>query len=611
MNLPAQLDKGNSPRTSFHTIKGCRLDEFPPADEDVWRERFQAELERARASTPAGSAPHDGIPLRPLYRPQEVPDDAGRNAYPGFAPFARGLRASGYLKAPWTIFQDIPLRNPAAANSMARHELAHGATGLLLIPDWPVPGNPAGANPNAEAGPPLAGLAEFTLDELDRVLEGIDLERVPMLLRCGHSAFAVGVLLAGLARRRHGTAAGLRGGVALDPLGGLAATGRVPGSLPRAYDQIAGLTRWARQGAPEFQAFCCHGDPWHEAGADAVQQLGLVLATAVEYLRELHARGLPVDQAAAHASLALSVGTHCLVEIAKFRAVRMLWAEVLKSLGAPEAAPRLAVHARTGAWNKTIHEPSVNILRTTVEAFAAVVGGCDTLHVGAFDAVAGAPSEASRAIARNLQLILRDEWHLDQFLDPAGGSWCIESVTHQLAHEAWTVFQTIEQAGGMAAALRQGLPQQQVARTAEARRQELTSARRRVVGVNWHPNPAEWPPPMDAGHPAAASGPPRLRPWDPSASARHRDALARVASQTNWSDAGSFAACLEAAVAGASVGELTQAVTRSVLPDALAPPVAAERAAAHLERLGPELERFRSPAPAGAEVPNGLTKDSG
>ncbi len=180
-----------------------------------------------------------------------------------------------------------------------------------------------------------------------------------------------------------------------------------------------------------------HSRAWHEAGGHAVQELAFTLATAIEYLREMNQRDLDVNTVAPRMRFAMTVGTKFFMEIAKLRALRMLWSRAVAELGGNEDAQKLTLHVRTSLWNKTTRDPHTNILRATVEAFAGALGGCNSMQVGAFDEVVRPPDDFSRRLARNTQLVLQKECHLTRVIDPAGGSWYVEAATADLAARAW------------------------------------------------------------------------------------------------------------------------------------------------------------------------------
>lgn len=278
-----------------------------------------------------------------------------------------------------------------------------------------------------------------------------------------------------------------------DPLGQLVSEGVLPGSLEQAYNLMYRLTVEARHAAPSRKPIRVHGTPYYESGGHAAQELAFALATGVEYLRAMVQRGLTIEEVAPRLQFVFALGTHYFMEIAKLRAARHLWANIVNAFGGNAAAQEMAIHSQTGRRNKTLFDPYVNLLRTTVEVFAGVVGGSDSVEAGSFDELANTPGEAGRRLARNIRLILNEEGHVNVVCDPAGGAWFVEKLTDDLGRAAWAIFQEVERQGGMAKALENGWPQAQIAQIADQRRANLATRQDVLVGTNMYPNLHEPP----------------------------------------------------------------------------------------------------------------------
>lgn len=563
------------------------LAEFAAVTRAGWKALVEAELKGAPFEKKMLTPTYEGIVLQPLYGPEDGARVAHAASLPGFAPFVRGARAAGYPGRPWEVSQEISAASPAAFNDAARTYLQRGLTALNVVldqatrngadPDWAAP---------AEVG--AGGLSIATFEDVDRAFEGIDLETVPLFVRSGASGMPFAALLVALARARRKDLGKLRGCVEVDPLGVLAHEGRLPQSLAGAYREMAALTGWMAANAPRMQTICVHGRAWHEAGGNAVQELAFTLATAAEYLRALHGLGLDVDVVAPRMRLAFTVGVQFFVEIAKLRAARMLWARLVSAVGGSTESQRASLHIRTSRFNKTVYDPYVNLLRTTVEAFAGVLGGCDSLQVGAFDEVVRTPDEFSERVARNQQLVLREECHLTQVIDPAGGSWFVETLTDDLARRAWALFQEIEKMGGMAKAMAAGWPQKEVARVAEERLKNVARRRDSVIGTNAYANPTEQPLEARVGDPSSYH---RRRVAQVAGArtsaedARHGQVLAALTDIVGLNGSELFAAAVSAAAAGATLGEVTRAVRIEDRPDAPVTPVCLTRLSSQFEHL--------------------------
>ena len=451
-------------------------------------------------------------------------------------------------------------------------------------PDW--------AQPD-EVG--SGGLSVSTLADLDRALDGIDLDKITLLVRSGGAAMPFAALLVALARKRKKTAEGLCGCIEMDPLGVLSHEGKLPQSLDSAYREMAAFTRWAAERAPKLQTVCIHSRAWNEAGSNAVQELAFALATAVEYLRQMSKRGLPVNVTAPRTRFAVTVGVKFFTEISKLRALRMLWSRAVAAAGGDASAQKLSLHVRTSRWNKTVYDPYNNMLRTTIEAFAGVLGGCDSMQVSAFDEILRQPDDFSQRIARNTQLILQKECNLEHVIDPAGGSWYVEVLTAELANRAWALFQEIEKLGGMEAALRAGFPQKLVSEKAVEKLKAVTGRRDAIVGVNQYANVKEKPleiPPVDTvafhKHRVQTIASHRTSLEDDENEA----VLASLAKIVVFKDVELFEACVTAVTAGATIGEVTRAIRINDSPSAPITPVCITRMAAPIEQMRAAMDRY-------------------
>jgi methylmalonyl-CoA mutase len=580
--------KGPQPTT------GRLLDEFAPVAFEDWRKLVQTELKDAPFDKKMFTATPEGIKLRPIYQRQDIASLPHVNSFPGFAPFVRGTHAAGYVLQPWSISQEIAFSSAREFNHAARNSISRGLNALNMVldqatrdghdPDWASP---------EQVG--FGGLSVATLDDLDHALDGINLESTSLFIRSGASAMPFAALLVALARKRKETPTALRGCIEMDPLGVLAHQGKLPQSVKGAYREMAVLTRWATEHAPYLQTICVHSRAWHESGANALQELAFTLATGVEYLRAANQRGLDVDLVAPRMRFAVTVGENLFMEIAKLRALRMLWSRIISALDGNESSQKLALHVRTSQWNKTVYDPYNNMLRATVEAFAGVLGGCDSMQVGAFDEVIRRPDDFSQRIARNTQLILQKECHLNHVIDPAGGSWFVESLTADLAQGAWNLFQQVEKLGGMEAALRAELPQKSVAATAQEKIKAVNRRRDSVVGVNQYVNAKEKPLEQPAED-ARAFHKRRVQQVASHRTSLEEDqseiVLEKLAKVVEAKGSDLFEACLEAVTAGATLGEITRAVRISDSPCAPVRPVWITRAAAALEQLRAATDQF-------------------
>ncbi|GAA4816511.1 methylmalonyl-CoA mutase family protein [Streptomyces ziwulingensis] len=458
--------------------------EFPDPTHEQWQHlvagvlrKSGAEVSDAEAEHKLSTALEDGLRTRPLYTARDTAPDPGP---PGFAPFVRGGRAEGNTGGGW----DVRQRHTTADASTVLADLENGVTSL-----WLAVGEGSGIEVAA----------------LGSVLDGVHLDLAPVILDAGAETGPAARRLLGLYEERGVAADAVRGNLGADPLGHEARTGR-----PYDFAAAAEEVRLRADRYPGLRAMTVDALPYHEAGGSAAQELGCALATGVAYLRELTGAGLSVEQACAQLEFRYAATADQFLTVAKLRAARRLWARVAEVSGAPRAGAQLQ-HAVTSPVMMTRRDPYVNMLRTTVAALAAGVGGADAVTVLPFDHSLGSPDAFARRIARNTSTILIEESHLSRVIDPAGGSWYVERLTDELAHSAWEFFQGIERAGGQGAALRSGAIGERVAETWAARSVKLAKRREPVTGVSEFPHLAEKPVVRAPAPEPLSGGLPRVR----------------------------------------------------------------------------------------------------
>jgi methylmalonyl-CoA mutase len=586
----------NSSGTSGSAGAGDRLlAEFPIPTLEQWHDEVVRLLKGAPYEKKMLTQTWEGITLQPMVTRQDVAGLSFARVQPGDAPYVRATAPLGHRLHGWDVAQELPYPTYESFNEALRFDMERGQTAVNLLLDR---ATQAGLDPDqakvGEVG--CGGTSIASLAGLAKALDGVNLETTPLYVQPGSAALPFAALVVALMRKRSQDVASLRGSIGMDPLCGLVSLGTLPLSIERAYEELALLTRWAMRHAPAVKTLAAYSFPYHDAGGNAVQELAFTLATAVEHLRQLERRGLGVDDVAPRVLFGFSVGSNFFMEIAKLRAARMLWARVVEASGGAEASRHMTVHARTSSWNKTTFDCHVNILRATTEAFSAVMGGADSMHVGAFDEALGLPSELGRRIARNTQTILKEECHFDAVVDPAGGSWYVEKLTAEVAGKAWALFQQIEAEGGMLAALGKGTPQRLVAETAAKRRQAIAERREVIVGVNQYPNAGEVPVQPSLPDYAAIYRERVARLQVLRSSASHAEdarVMAKLQAIMETSGEAMFEAVVEAALNGATIGEFAHVVRRDAGERPTVEPVAIHRGAAPFEDLRHKVLAWR------------------
>jgi methylmalonyl-CoA mutase len=461
--------------------------EFDVATRDEWRALVAGVLRKAgRDELPdpvedaLGVTVATGVRIEPLYTAEDAGDLPAAIGVPGLAPFVRGSRAGGDPAAPggWDVRQRHAHPDPAVTKEAIAADLENGVTSLWLV----------------------VGDGAIGVDALGDVLSDVLLDLAPVTVQGGLPAAEAFLALV------DGKDLAPGGSLGLDPLGVQAASGEA--------QDLSGLADVARRAAahPGLRTVVVDATVFADAGASAVEELGCSLAAGTAYLRALTEGGLSVDEAFAALEFRYSASADQFTTIAGLRAARRLWDRVGEVSDASTDARAQRQHAVTSSVMTTKHDPWVNMLRTTVACFAAGVGGADVVTVQPFDAALGLPDAFSRRIARNTQSLLVEEGHLARVLDPAGGSWYVESLTDSLARAAWDWFTEIERAGGLVAALDSGLVRDRIAAAWDARAKRLATRMDPITGVSEFPNLFEK---LPAREPAAdllpTGGLPRVR----------------------------------------------------------------------------------------------------
>lgn len=458
--------------------------EFEPTTYEAWKEEAIVSLKGGDFQKKLFTKTFENITLEPIYTPAHMEKIPALEETPGTGSFRRGIHAAGYRSHPWRIAQEIGLTLPEEANSAAKLELEKGATALRFALNG---ATLAGENPSWVKE---TGVSITTLEDMEKLLSGMDAD-IPLYVYAGASAASLVSLLAAAMTKKGDLIKHTAGCVGADPLGYWAQEGQLGISLDQLYDEAAHCVVWAGKNTPALRTLLVRGGVYHEGGANSVQELAYAFSTAIAYMNALRQRGLTADQIASQIMVEVHLGSNYFMEIAKLRAARMLWSQIAAAFGCSEENRKLHLLARTAAFNKTVYDPYVNMLRTTTEAFSAVVGGIEALTVAPFDEVIRPSDTFSRRISRNIQIMLQGECHLLQPVDPAGGSWYVETLTQQLAEAAWKLIQETEEAGGVEAALKTGKIQQDINAVLQERFKKLDRRADVAVGNNMYPNPGE------------------------------------------------------------------------------------------------------------------------
>ncbi len=434
--------------------------EFGPVTTEAWKEKILQDLKECSFEKLIWTSP-EGFQVRPFYREEDL---KGLEYLKDAAIHSDGHNA-------WEIRQDVMVKDFVEANCTALDALRHGATSLgFIIPD------------------------ESVIDEegMQVLLKDIYIDCININFITTLQSESVFRSLADYCEEKGIDPATINGSINTDPLGYLTTHGDYPGGIEKAFEHLAGLIKEARVKMPGMRITGVNGKYFAEAGAYIPEEIAFSMAVISEYLDRLSSRAISVDDISRSMQLNFSAGPAYFMEIAKLRAVRHLFAKLVKSWGpANNASLNCYIHSVTASWNQTVFDPNVNMLRATTESMAAVIGGTDSLTVSPFDRPFRHSTFFSERIARNTQIILKEEASMDKVADPAAGSYFIENLTDSIVTGVWELFLQVEEKGGYLKALEEGFIQERIQRSASRRDQDLATRKEILLGTNQYPNSGE------------------------------------------------------------------------------------------------------------------------
>jgi methylmalonyl-CoA mutase len=423
----------------------------------------------------------EGIRLNTVYGP----DDAIDSGWPGVPPFTRGPYATMYAGRPWTIRQYAGFSTAEESNAFYRRNLAAGQKGLSVAFDLATHRGYDSDNPRVAGDVGMAGVAIDSVEDMKLLFDGIPLDKMSVSMTMNGAVLPVMAFF---------IVAGEEQGVPHDQL-----TGTIQNDILKEFAVrntyiyppepsmriVADVIAYCAREMPNFNSISISGYHMHEAGATAVQELAYTLADGMEYVRVAQKSGLEIDEFAGRLSFFWGIGMNLFMEVAKLRAARTLWYRIMTELGAKnDRSKMLRTHCQTSGVSLTEQDAYNNIIRTTIEALAAVLGGTQSLHTNSFDEAIALPTDFSARIARNTQLILAEESGVTAVADPLGGSWYVEKLTRELEEKAWELIQEVEAHGGMTKAVAEGLPKHRIEEAAAARAAKVDTGETVIVGVN-------------------------------------------------------------------------------------------------------------------------------
>lgn len=458
-------------------------DDFPETNFEDWKKTVEKDLEGVNFEQRLKTKTYEGIYLQFIYTKKDTEKLHHTKNKPGFENFVRGTRPDGYLGKSWLISQETPYPLPEDFNSALRYDLGRGQNSINIIPDKTVQSLKFSEGIIGESGLTFSGLSD-----LSKALENIELTDYPIFIKAGYSNLPFLMLFGTYIEQKGYNKGKICGAIESDPIDFLLREGYLPISPENIFDEAAISTKWAIKNYPGIRTIGISSLQYHDSGANIVQEIGCSLSTAAEYIKQMMKRGIGINEISRSIRFTIGIGSLYFLEVAKLRAVKLLWSNIIDAFGGDEDAKKIFIHARTSYNNQTVYDPYVNMLRTTTEAFSAVIGGVDSLHTNWFDETIGLPDEFSRRIARNTQIILNEESHLNQLIDPAGGSYFVENLTEEIARKSWAYFQEIERRGGIFRALESGYIQEEIEKTVTEKKTNFSKRRTTQIGINAYAN---------------------------------------------------------------------------------------------------------------------------
>ena len=442
--------------------------EFPPVTTSQWEEQIAADLKGADYEKKLVWRTNEGFPVRPYYRGEDLAGLKYLDVLPGQFPYVRGNRKDAN---DWQVCQDFVIKDAGETNAKALDAIARGANAIGF----------------SACGKGM----ELDID-VPALLKGICTGCTPVHFDVGVNSLSVLKAVLKDAEGKKCGADGIRGSVFFDPLGRIAVCGCY-GANHKFVARTIGELLYLSQNLKEYRVIGIDAAHFQNCGATLVQELAIALAIGSEYLGLLTGSGFPINEVANRLHFRFAIGSNYFMEIAKFRAARLLWANIVKAFD-PDCSDEMAymyIHGETAEWNMCMYDPYVNLLRTTTEAMSGAIAGVDSLWVRPFDAAYRSPDAFSERIARNQQIILKEEAGMSKIIDPSAGSYYIENLTASIAEKAWELFLEIEDSGGYVIAMKDEFIQDIVKESADKRRAAVASRKETLLGTNQYANTGE------------------------------------------------------------------------------------------------------------------------
>ena len=437
--------------------------EFPPVSTEQWEEVINKDLKGADYNKKLVWRTIEGFNVKPYYRAEDLENLSYLNTNPDEFPFTRGKQARSNV---WDIRQDTKVKDPAEANRIAVEAVKGGCNSLGFC-----------------------AKQVKNLEDMSVLLAGIDLTKVKINFNCAEDFVALLKLFVEYLGTKGIDPKNVQGSLNFDMFKHALNHGDFCGGEEGEYALAKTLIEFADSNLPAFRVLTVNGNLFQNSGSSIVQELGFTLAAANELMANLTERGMAPEKVAKNMVFSFAIGSNYFMEMAKIRAARMLWSKIVEQYHpACDCAYKVFVHAASSVWNKSLYDAYVNMLRTTTETMSVAIAGADSISVAPFDLAFKDADDFSYRIARNQQILLKEESYLDKIADPAAGSYYIENLTDSIAQYAWNNFLAVEEKGGFAVAIRQGFVQDEIEKTATQRNNDIAMRKTVILGTNQYPN---------------------------------------------------------------------------------------------------------------------------
>ena len=446
-----------------HNEQTKLFSEFPPVSTSAWEQKILTDLKGADYNKKLVWKTGEGFDVNPYYRAENLQGLEYLKALPDGSPYVRGLRKENN---DWIVRQDFYSADPEESNAQALDATLKGVGAIGLRASYVT-----------------------THKQMSRLLAGIDFNKTGINFISSQSyPLTLELFIYEVGHRGEGGEK-VHGSINFDPISYLLLHGDFYVNWNHNLEETEYLLKTIQQRVPQFKAITVNGHYFQNAGSSLVQELAFSLNSANEYLAGLTEKGFSIDDVAPLIQFSLGIGSNYFMEIAKLRAARLLWTRMVEQYQPKrDESLKLFIHATSALWNKSIYDPYVNMLRTTTEGMSAALGNADSVTILPFDASYKESDEISRRIARNQQFVLKEESYLDKIIDPAGGSYYIENLTHSLAHHAWDLFKEVESRGGMIECIKSGYVQDEVERNRVQKEMDIAQRKIVILGTNQFPN---------------------------------------------------------------------------------------------------------------------------